>query len=57
MLKLKQMGFEEKLKTMEDDADLDVKDRVKTALQHFQTATSGVPARQSISVDVQMADN
>jgi hypothetical protein len=48
------MGFEEKLKAMEDDPDLDVKDRVKTALQHFQNTG---PPRQATAVDVQMADN
>lgn len=33
--KLRTFGFEDKLKTMVEDPDLDVRDRVKTALAHF----------------------
>jgi hypothetical protein len=32
---LKELGFENKLKQMVDDPDIDVKDRVKTAISHF----------------------
>lgn len=46
------MGFEDRLKEMEQDVDLDVKDRVKTALQHFK---SGVPSSSSTN-DVQMTN-
>ena len=34
---LKNLGFEDQLGNMTDDPDLDVKDRVKTAIQHFQS--------------------
>ena len=33
---LRKLNFEEKLKQMTTDADTDVRDRVKTALQNFQ---------------------
>ena len=36
--RLKALGFEERLKYMHDDVDLDVKDRVKTAMNHFANA-------------------
>lgn len=40
---LKRLGFEERLRNMLDDSDMDVKDRVKTALQHFQSVSSAPP--------------
>lgn len=33
---LRQLGFEERLKDMSEDPDIEVKERVKTALQHFR---------------------
>ncbi|KAK9717138.1 hypothetical protein K7432_006413 [Basidiobolus ranarum] len=35
--KLQTLGFESKLSALADDTDLDVRDRVKTALTHFRT--------------------
>jgi hypothetical protein len=40
MRRLKQLGFEEKIKSMLEDSDMDVRERVKTALQHFQPNSS-----------------
>ncbi|KAG5459895.1 MAG: armadillo-type protein, partial [Olpidium bornovanus] len=39
--RLGQMGFEDKLKSMAEDPDLDVRDRVKTALGHFAPENVG----------------
>ncbi|ORY08135.1 ARM repeat-containing protein [Basidiobolus meristosporus CBS 931.73] len=36
--KLQTLGFETKLNSLVDDPDLDVRDRVKTALTHFRTS-------------------
>ena len=36
VVRLREAGFEVQLRTLLDDPDLDVKDRVKTALSHFE---------------------
>jgi hypothetical protein len=36
VMKLRDSGFEVQLRSLLDDSDLDVKDRVKTALEHFE---------------------
>lgn len=42
MARLRELGIVEKLQQMKEDKDVDVRDRVKTALSHFQPAESSV---------------
>ncbi len=50
--KLKNLGFEAKLRDMANDRDIDVKDRVRTALQHFQSDVSDGRSRAQSSGEI-----
>ena len=57
--RLRNFGFEEKLRTMLEDTDLDVIDRVKTALSHFSGGGGGgvnVVSNSSSSSNMQIVD-